>query len=511
MKKLALNSIKRSFLALSVATIVVGGISSLEAKSCDMRTFNIKVADKVSTEEILDQLGSECGFSVIDSDAFAHEKMSEELYGINIKSMTLHEIFNTLIKSKGLNYSYTKKLLKISGLSTKTFKLDYISTTRSGSSNTDISLTGDTGSDVASSERNGGGGSSNSLSTGAKITSTDKFSFWSKMEKELGSILNSPSDKFKAPAPIINKEAGLVTVSGTPEQLKRVSSYIDMLMDRMHKQVMIDVKILTVQLNHEKQTGINWGEIYKLQNVKVGYDSVNANDVSKFESPGATIKEASKNGIWHSHLLRLTGDTSVTDIMKFLASQGKVSSISNPKVVTLSNQPAVFSSGDQLYYKLSSSSRQSGVGSATEVYSGEVVKSVFAGVLLDITPEITDDGEIILKINPSISTAKGDVKSSGVRRLPPDLSKKQISAVVKLRDDEKIVLGGLITTSTEKGSYKVPILGNIPVLGYAFKQDRVIKKREELVIIITPHILTPKNRRPNRHLTLRDIGYRGIK
>ncbi len=511
MRRLAFNSIKKGFIALSVATIVAGGVSSLEAKNCDMRTFNIKVADKVSTEEILDQLGSECGFSVIDSDAFAKEKMSEAIYGVNIKNMTLREIFDTLISSKGLKYSYNKKLLKISGLKTKTFKLDYISTTRSGSSNTDISLTGDTGSEVASTGGKGGSGGGNSLSTGAKITSEDKFSFWDKIEKELNAILNSPSDKFKAPAPIINKEAGLVTVSGTPEQLKRVSRYINMLMDRLHKQVMIDVKILSVRLNNEKQTGINWGEIYKLQNVKVGYDSLHAKDVDTFESPGAVISKAAHNGIWHSNLLRFTGDTSVADILKFLSTQGTVSSISNPKVVTLSNQPAVFSSGDQLYYKLSSSSRQSGVGSATEVYSGEIVKSVFAGVLLDITPEITDDGEIILKINPSISSVKQDVKSNGVRRLPPDLSKKQISAVVKLRDNEKIVLGGLITTKTTKGTYKVPILGNIPVLGYAFRQDTTSKIREELVIIITPHILTPKNRRPNRRLTLHDIGYQGIK
>jgi general secretion pathway protein D len=151
------------------------------------------------------------------------------------------------------------------------------------------------------------------------------------------------------------------------------------------------------------------------------------------------------------------------------------------------------------------------VGAATEVYSGEIVKSVFAGVLLDITPEITDDGEIILKINPSISSVKQDVKSDGVRRLPPDLSKQQISAVVKLKDGEKIVLGGLIKSVKNRGSYKVPILGNIPILGYAFRQDTTYERREELVIIITPHILTPKNRVPERRLTLRDIGYRGIK
>jgi len=504
MKKLVLNSVKRSFLALSVVSLIAGSLCEVSAKSCDMRSFNIKIAEKVSTNEILNQLSSECGFSVITQDSFAKEKMDEKLYGINIKDMALNEIFDVLVTSKGLGFEYDRNVLKISGLTTKTFKIDYVTTAREGKSNTDISLTGDSGGDEG-----GSSGSSSSLSTGATITSSDKFSFWETMEKELNSILNASTDTFKTQAPIINKEAGLVTVSGTQEQLNRVGTYIDSLMDRLHKQVMIDVKILSVNLDNSKQTGVNWSELYKLQNVKVGYESVNTSNVDTYAE--SSITDIVNNGIFHSNLLRLTGGTSVTDVLKFLKTQGDVTSVSNPKVVTLNNQPAVFSSGDQLYYKLSSSSRQTGTAAATETYNNEVVKSVFAGILLDITPEITDDGEVILKINPSISSVKSEVAADdGVRRLPPDLQKKQISSVVKLRDGEKIVLGGLISSRQGKGSYKVPILGNIPVLGYAFKQDTITEIREELVIIITPHIISSSNKTKNKHLSLKDLGYQGI-
>ncbi len=503
MKKLVLNSVKKSVLALSVVTLIAGSLTQVEAKSCDMRTFNIKIAEKVSTNEILNQLSSECGFSVITSDSYAKEKLDEKLYGINIKNMALSEIFDVLVASKGLGFDYNKNVLKVTGLTTKTFKVDYVTTSREGKSNTDISLTGDGGGE-------GGGGSASSLSTGATITSSDKFSFWETMEKELSSILNASADGHKSETPIINKEAGLVTVSGTEAQLQRIGTYIDTLMNRLHKQVMIDVKILSVNLDNSKQTGVNWSELYKLQNVKVGYESVNTSNVDKYAEN--SITDIVQNGIYHANLLRLAGSTSVTDVVKFLRTQGDVTSISNPKVVTLSNQPAVFSSGDQLYYKLSSSSRQTGASAATETFNNEVVKSVFAGILLDITPQITDDGEVILKINPSISSVKSEATASdGVRRLPPDLMKKQISSVVKLKDGEKIVLGGLISSRKGKGSYKVPILGNIPILGYAFRQDTVTEIREELVIIITPHILSPSNKTKNRQLSLSDLGYQGIK
>jgi general secretion pathway protein D len=274
---------------------------------------------------------------------------------------------------------------------------------------------------------------------------------------------------------------------------------------------LIDVKILSVNLDRSRQTGINWGEIYKLQNMKLTYEMLNTNNLTrvnddKIEEFGDSAPSA------HATFMRLSGNTAITDLIKFLNTQGDVTSVSNPKVVTLSNQPAVFSSGDQLYYKLSSSSRQTGSNAATETYNNEVVKSVFAGILLDITPEITDDGEIILKINPSISTVKSQVKTdeSGVRRLPPDLMKKQISSVVKLRDGEKIVLGGLISSRKGNTTYKVPILGNLPILGYAFKQERIAEIREELVVIITPHIINPK-RDQRKVVSLRELGYQGIK
>ncbi len=508
MKSLALNRLKQILVSVCATTLLFSTV--VQAKNCDNRTFNIKIAEDVSAMELLSQLSNECEFSVIANDEVASEKLGKKLFGLNINKLSLDKIFNVLIKSRGLNYTYNDSLLQIGGLETKTFKIDYINSERAGVSNTDISLSGDSSNANDASENGGGGGGS--LSTGATITSNDKFTFWSKMEAELGAVLNTPLDKFKAPNPIVNREAGLVTVSGTGKQISRISTYIDSLMNRLHRQVMIDVKILTVTLDDSKQTGVNWGEIYKLQNMKLNYQLLNTNNLSKIEDDeikewGDSLPSA------HAQYVKLTGSTAITDLVKFLNTQGDVKSVSNPKVVTLNNQPAVFSSGDQLYYKLSASSRQTGnaAGSA-ETYNNEVVKSVFAGILLDITPEITDDGEVILKINPSISSVKSEVNtdSSGVRRLPPDLAKKQISSVVKLRDGEKIVLGGLISSRKGYKEYKVPILGNLPLLGRAFKQTGETEYREELVVIITPHIIN-SDRGARTIVSLKELGYQSIK
>ncbi len=503
MKKLASSKMKHSvlggLLVLSMSTAV------LHAKSCNHRSFNIKVSEEVSTGEILNQLSNECSFSIVTKDSLAKEKLSQKLYGINIKQMSLDEIFDVLISAKGLDYDYDNKLLTISGLKTKTFKIDYVNTERSGVSNTDISLTGDTGGNEGAGE----GGKGGSLSTGATITSSDSFSFWKNMEAEITSILNATEEKSKV-KPIINREAGLVTVTGTSEQINRVSAYIHQMMKRLHRQVLIDVKMLSVTLDNSRQTGVNWGEIYKLQNMQMAYEILNTNNLKELSNDKIETF-GDNNPSAHATFIRLSGSTGIADVIKFLKTQGDVTSISNPKVVTLNNQPAVFSSGDQLYYKLSSSSRQTGANAATETYNNEVVKSVFAGILLDITPEITDDDEIILKINPSISSVKSRVKTdeSGVRRLPPDLMKKQISSVVKLRDGEKVILGGLISSKKGVETSKVPILGNIPLLGYAFQQKKVSEIREELIVIITPHIIQ-SGRMDSHSVSLKDLGYEKI-
>ncbi len=509
MKILKLNRIKISLL---IFVLLISFGSNIFAKECTNRSFNIKVNSKVSTYEILNQLSSECNFSMISLDSVASSKLNEKLFGININHMKLKDIFSLLISSKGLRYKYENHILKIAGLLTRTYKIDYVNSERKGSSNTDISMNGDTGeetsgatteSDDGKASSSGGGGSQ---TTGATITSSDNFKFWGTIQKEISQILNSPLDKFKAPLPIINKEAGLITVSGTASQVKRVGAYLDEMMRRLHRQVMIDVKILSVRLDNSKSTGVDWSQIYKLQNVALKYESLHSKGVvpsTEGINDDGTIKvwsagDEQKN----ANYIRVSGSVSIQNILNFLHTQGTVSSISNPKVTTLNNQPAIFSSGDQLYYKiLQSVSNVSTGGSSTG--QNEVVRSVFAGVLLDITPEITDHNEIILKLNPSISSVSGTISAnSGTRNMPPDLKKQQMSAVVKVKDGQRVILGGLISSVKGKTEKKVPILGNIPVLGKAFRQNITTDVKDELVIIITPHIVNPIKR-----VSLKTLGY----
>jgi general secretion pathway protein D len=210
-----------------------------------------------------------------------------------------------------------------------------------------------------------------------------------------------------------------------------------------------------------------------------------------------------------AHLVNIKANGSLNEVIKFLKTQGDVNSISNPKVLTLNNQPALITAGTEYFYKIKSETQQQGAnGGVAATTQNDNVQSIFAGVLLTITPEIANDDTITLKINPSLSETTTDLSNTANigRDMPPDLNRRQLSSVVTVKDGNRIILGGLINTRTINDENKVPILGDIPVLNYLFKYETESKEVQELVIIIEPHII----HKEKNSISLSDLGYEGI-
>ena len=208
----------------------------------------------------------------------------------------------------------------------------------------------------------------------------------------------------------------------------------------------------------------------------------------------------------NASVFQLSVGGSINEVIKFLKTQGDLYAISNPKIMTLNNQPALITSGTELFYKTINTSTLAG-GTTGEQSVSEVISSVFAGVLLDITPEISKDGRITLRINPSISEPASTVSTDGsTRTMPPDLTRRQISSVITVQDGGRVILGGLINVKNVDNSSHVPILGDIPILNYLFKREAMVKKTEEIVMIIEPHIV----KKEGDNLTLGDIGFSRI-
>lgn len=480
--------------------------SSVSAADCSYELFSISSTKDTRIIDFVEQLSDECELSIIVTDHRTEEFLSTKLNKTNLNNLTIDEIFNIILKENNLSYTLENNILKISYLSTRMFSIDYILSQRKGESNTDITLSSE-GAGIASttSTTTNRENSGKSGKSGMKIESTDEVVFWHNLDEEFKSILNTPQDIYVAEAPIINKNAGIVTVTATYKQMNRLEKYLKNLQDKVQLQVLIDVKLLSVTMSKGKTTGVDWKQLYALQDMDLSVDKLVYKNLSAF-----TDNEITTTGVegGNSHLLNISATGRLNEVIKFLKTQGDVTSISNPKVLTLNNQPAMITAGTEYFYKIISTETLAGGSTGTQSTS-EDVQSVFAGVLLDITPEISGNNLITLKINPSLSEAIDSTfataDASG-RTMPPDLSRRQLSSVVTVKDGNRIILGGLITTLDSIDANKVPILGDVPILNYFFKYENKVKTVTELVIVIEPHII----KKGKSDLSLADLGYSGL-
>lgn len=537
-----MSILKLNKLIANICFIAFLFTSNAIANDCKSRIFNIKVNEQVSSIEILNQLSDMCNFSIVTKDQFARQALAEEISGVNIKDMTLNEIFNILLREKNINYSFSKGILRISMLQTKTFRIDYIKSVREGTAITKASVdsapieVGNETDDEGSSDITKGGGKLDNL-----IRTIEKFNFWEKLDTEIKAILNNTTELVVAPDPVINENAGLITVTGTATQLKRVSEYINDVQNRLKKQVIIDVSIISVDLANSYTKGIDWSKfnigfktglfnqfipIGMTEEVQKGADGkpildgsgkpLTLRSYTYGQAPGNTISWSSRNGqnslnkgLTQSVNL-ISGFTFNLDgVINFLEVNGKTRVVSSPKIATLNNQQALISVGDNINYRVKQeSSNDNALSGRTTVTYKQY--SVFIGILLNILPEISDDNKIMLRINPSLSSFKyseDDTRqTTAIREIAPDTIQKKLSTVVHVNSGDTIVLGGLIAQSKGKENTKVPFLGDIPVLGYAFKSTKDQVRTTELVFIITPRIVDISSPTPVKQ-TLKDLGF----
>ncbi|MFT7003288.1 MAG: general secretion pathway protein D [Sulfurimonas sp.] len=483
-------------------TLITLLLSSSSYADCSYELFSISSTKDTKIIDFVQQLSDECEFSVIVTDPHAEKFLETKLNKTHLKNLTIDEVLNIVLKENNLSYTLENNLLKISYLTTRVFNIDYILSQRKGSGSTNITLSSSSSSSDSDTTTSSTSGGSNADS-GIKIESTDEVKFWHNLDLELQKVINTPQDIYTAEAPVINMNAGLITVTATFKQMNRLESYLKRLQEKVQLQVLIDVQILSVTMEEGKTTGIDWSQLYALQDITLSLDYQSSKNVASFTD--SAIEATNPTG--ESNLISIAAGGTLSEVIKFLETQGDVVSISNPKVLTLNNQPALITAGTEYFYKLTSSttSTDSTDDSSTE---DETIESVFAGVLLDITPEISDDKSITLKINPSLSETAQDIsgESSSTRTTPPDLVRRQLSSVVTVKDGNRIILGGLITTKKVLDSNQVPLLGDIPILGWIFKYEEITKQVQEIVIIIQPHIID----REKNNISLAELGYKGI-
>ena len=443
----------------------------LFANNCNNRLFSLHIgSDGIPLKSVLSDIANQCNLTVVVNDDVARKKLNSNVSLVNINKETLRDFLNDLLSAKECFFDLKGNKLIISYYKSRIFKLDIVSSSRSGSSS--LSGSGGSSSDTTSSNFSGS----------TSLNDSYQFDIWGVIEQKINRILKNNAEKGESVLkPVIDKNSGLIIVRGNKTQLEAVSNYMHDLTKRLMRQVYIDVKIYSVTLSKSHQTGINWQQLQATLN---GSGKLRA---SNLFGKASVFNNATFN---------------MNALLNVLATYGNVNSISNPQIVTLNNQKAVIQVGSNVYYKNVSQITKDQNGN---VFTQYTVASQFVGFSLDIIPRIADNNEIMLYVYPTISKFAQPLSSVSNRDLPPDIKTNTIVSMVRLKNNQTLVLGGLITSEKTMQANGIPVLKEIPVIKYLFSYKEQISDKNEIVFIITPHIINL-----NKKVTLKDYGFKKL-
>ncbi len=390
---------------------------------------------------------------------------------LDLQETPLAEALDTILKPKNLSWHIEdkviivgerksqkrkRKMLTVTGNDTyRIFTINYPRLVRSGTGNSSVTV------------------SSNSSGEAGKVSLSmkDEITFWEELQKELKEIIPQKATM------TINNTSGTIFLRAEKEYLDQTQHYLEELLQPLLRQVEITARIYEVTLNDDNSLGIDWNRVHFL--IESSGKSISTTLATSLSVNNPSLK---KDGI-NIALSDRAGD--INAVLTAIEEQGEVHVVSQPRVVTLNNQPALVKVGtDQPYFSVTQTI-DAETGSKD---ISEVVTVLTIGVVLSVTPQISEHDWITLEVAPMITDLVATVTSQ-YNSTAPIVDIKQSSSMIRLRNGETTSISGLIRTKESDLQRKIPLLGNIPILGHFFRWSYKLKEKKELVIFITPTIV----------------------
>jgi len=432
-------------------------VTEVEGKREPQRLYSFSLRD-ADIREVLLAISKQTSFNVVvDPDV-------EGSVTVDLKNVTLSDALDTLTDLLNLSYKVKRNLIWVSipKLETRIFSLQYVNLIRTGTSSTSAQI-GAGGSEIA-----GGATGSSTVST---TTSND---LWTDIETGLGELI-SPEGQV-----VVEKQSGNILVTDFPKVLDRVANFLEAIEGSVQRQVLIEARIVEVILTGDYRFGIDWGAIAKAGALK---------GASIF-SPDKIFGQALAPDVVGGFQIGVTS-TDFATLLSVLDKQGEVNVLSSPRLATLNNQTAVIRSAtDEVFFETRIEETVLGGGGIRETRTS-TARTVTIGVVLSITPQIGPDGSVTLHVRPTVTEKTGEATSPEGNTFPI-LDVREADMVVRAREGQVIVIGGLMRERKSDDGSKIPFLGDLPGIGRLFRSTAQESKKSELLILLRTTVLVGK-------------------
>ncbi|WP_454010012.1 pilus (MSHA type) biogenesis protein MshL [Aeromonas sp. Marseille-Q7275] len=427
---------------------------------------------------------------------------------VELKDVTLQEALATVGDMYGFDVQRKGNVFHVypAGLRTETIPVNYLMMARRGLSRTSVSTGGVTANDNNNngnnnfdSSGNNNNGNNNNLgssngdngnsnnSNGTRIETDSNNDYWTDLRDALQSLIGTGEGR----AVITSPQAGLVTVRAYPKELKAVREFLDQSGEHLKRQVVLEARILEVSLNEGYEQGVDWSGLSASWDGNKGITGGGSLLDSPIASTPNQIFRALGGGAGFT-----ISDGNFNVAVSLLKTQGDVNTLSSPRVTATNNQKAVIKVGTDEYFVTNASTTTTTSGNSAPIVTPNVeLTPFFSGIALDVTPQIDEQGKVLLHIHPSVIDTEEQSKTINVGTADPlvlPLAKSAIresDTVVQANNGDIIVIGGLMKTDKQEIVSKVPLLGDIPWVGEAFTNRRESTKKVELVILLKPTVV----------------------
>ncbi len=421
---------------------------------------------------------------------------------LDLKRVTVGDVMQLAREVYGYEYNKTANgyIVLPARIQSRIFHVNYLNIARDGES----SMTVSSGQIAEGSGGDNNGDSGNDDNDNLRSTAVQSSSiktrsradFWSSLLATLRAIVGQGEGR----SVVVDQHAGLVVVRAMPGELRDVAAYLASAQESLQRQVILEAKIIEVQLSDSFQSGIDWAALNESSGDAVfgGQASIQQGNAAVFDADGQFTPQSALTGIDGADFANLFALGGATDdfgvLLRLLSTQGEVQVLSSPRVSTVNNQKAVIKVGSDEFFVTKISTDTTTGANATTVTPDITLTPFFSGIALDVTPQISQDEQVILHIHPSVSEVNDQTKNitigGQIQQLPLALSTvRESDSVVKARSGQVVVIGGLMQNRSANDDASVPGIGDVPFLGSLFGQKRNVNARSELVILLKPVVV----------------------
>jgi general secretion pathway protein D len=344
------------------------------------------------------------------------------------------------------------------------------------------------------------GGQPSSSRSGSQTTSLAGSPNPASLQQQGNTVIKRTTFR-EAASIIVNPEAGVVVVRATSRQHEKVQEYLDLVLTSARRQVIIEATIAEVSLSDNYQQGINWQSLRTLRPGSPGAGFSAAQNPTGVPVPNpftassgsfATVSGTSP-GAFAFLLNYVAPGLGLSSTLSLLETFGKVRVLSSPKISVLNNQTAMLKVVDNVVYFLIKNDSTTTTTGTTNNFTS-TPQSVSVGLVMSVTPQISENGSILLNVRPTISSLKGAGKTDptpglAVANVVPEIQTREMESMLRLSDGEVAVMGGLMEDRINYNTNEIPGLGSVPIIGNFFSNRNDTTTKTELVIFLKPTII----------------------